>query len=244
MFSLQRSQDLSRQNKQTTALTQLQMKANLYAINKRRSSFNLPVRPAHCSPPPFLYLLLQSTHSSHPPCVLPYLSPCCVLLGWAQRQGKLTDASIIHRSPLLFCFFPLAFSAVLCVFKVPYQSLYGGEFGDGKMRCSGWSFWCVCSQTSVLKGEEENEIGAELLCVPLTHLLFDIIQRGLLRKDFLFSVSHRVVPEHGLSFSPSVFYPALSGSSKVIVLMSNFSLCIQAQSQSVSVFLACIVSPS
>lgn len=69
---------LIKANKQTTALTQLQMKANLYTINKRRSSFNLPVRPAHCSPPPFLSS--SSTHPPTPPTLpcAPYLSPCCV----------------------------------------------------------------------------------------------------------------------------------------------------------------------
>lgn len=50
-------------NKQTTAQRQPQMKADLYLINKRRSSFNLPVCPARCrsTPPSF-----TSTHLLHP----------------------------------------------------------------------------------------------------------------------------------------------------------------------------------
>lgn len=91
-------------NKQTTALRQPQMKADLYPIDKRRSSFNLPVCPARCrsTPPP-----LTSTHSSLP--LLP-ISALAVLLGWAQRQGKPTDASIIRRSALLSLLLCLAFS--------------------------------------------------------------------------------------------------------------------------------------
>lgn len=90
---------LIKANKQTTALRQLQMKANLYTINKRRSSFNLPMRPAHCSPPPFFST--SSTHPLLPPSRVLPISVLAVLLGWAQRQGKLTDALIIHRSPFL-----------------------------------------------------------------------------------------------------------------------------------------------
>lgn len=99
-------------NKQTPALRQLQMRANLYTINKRRSSFNLPLHLALCSPPPFF--LPSSSASSllpNPPfCVLP-ISVLAALLGWAQRQGKLTDASIIHRSPLL----SLSLSVCVCL---------------------------------------------------------------------------------------------------------------------------------
>lgn len=92
---------LIKANKQTTALRQLQMKANLYTINKRRSAFNLPVRPAHCSPPPFLSSSSSSSHSSHPPACS--LSQSLLLCCWAGLKGreKRTDASIIHRSPRL-----------------------------------------------------------------------------------------------------------------------------------------------
>lgn len=81
-------------NKQTTALRQPQMKANLYAINKRRSSFNLPVHPARCSTPPSLP---PSSASPPPPtlsyypsppllpaCSLSQSLPCC----WAGLKGK------------------------------------------------------------------------------------------------------------------------------------------------------------
>ncbi len=132
---------LIKANKQTTALRQLQMKANLYTINKRRSSFNLPVRPAHCSPPPFLstsiLLHLLLLHLLLPPTRVLPISVLAVLLGWAQRQGKLTDASIIHRSPLLSLSLCLFFSGflcrALCVFRVRVKSLQRGEFGDEKM---------------------------------------------------------------------------------------------------------------
>lgn len=83
-------------NKQTTALRQPQMKADLYPINKRRRSFNLPVSgtlPQHS------FHLHPPTHPLTPPSLLP-ISALAVLLGWAQRQGKPTDASIIHRSAL------------------------------------------------------------------------------------------------------------------------------------------------
>lgn len=121
-------------NKQTTTLRQLQMKANLCTINKRRSSFNLPVRPAHCSPPPFLSSSIPCVSYTHPLLPPPYpvlpISVLAVLLGRAQRQGKLTDASIIHRSPLL--------SPSLCALWISLQrseylpalcqSLHRGQF--------------------------------------------------------------------------------------------------------------------
>lgn len=81
-------------NKQTTALRQPQMKANLYAINKRRSSFNLPVRPARCNTPPSLppssASLPSPTPSYLPP---PPLLPACslsqsLLCCWAGLKGK------------------------------------------------------------------------------------------------------------------------------------------------------------
>lgn len=69
--SLRKITRLINANKQTTALRQPQMKANLYAINKRRSSFNLPVCPARCSTPPSSPPSSASpsppTYSSHPP---------------------------------------------------------------------------------------------------------------------------------------------------------------------------------
>lgn len=114
MFSLCKITRLIKANKQTTALRQLQMKANLYTINSRRSSFNLPLRPAHCSPPP---LATSPPFTPPSPVGAPYLRPALVLLGWAQRQGKLTDASIIHRSPLLsfsLSVYSFARSASLC----------------------------------------------------------------------------------------------------------------------------------
>lgn len=117
---------LIKANKQTTALRQLQMKANLYTINKRRSSFNLPVRPACCSPPPFLstsiLCLSSSTHPLLPPSRVLPISVLAVLLGWAQRQGKLTDASIIHRSPLLSLSLCLFCSGFLCSARCSYRA--------------------------------------------------------------------------------------------------------------------------
>lgn len=79
-------------NKQTTALRQPQMKANLYAINRGRSSFNLPVRPARCCcccstpPPPPSFTACPppplppptSSPSSSIRLRAPYLSPCRV----------------------------------------------------------------------------------------------------------------------------------------------------------------------
>lgn len=72
-------------NKQTTALRQPQMKANLYAINRGRSSFNLPVHPAHCccsTPPPFFTAVLcipcPHLHLLLTRLPAPYLSPCRV----------------------------------------------------------------------------------------------------------------------------------------------------------------------
>lgn len=113
------------QDKQTPALRQLQMKANLYTINKRRTSVNLPLRPAYFSAPPLFSLsilcLSPTTTHTHPPthpplsCVLP-ISDLAVLLGWAQRQGKLTDASIIHRSPILSLALSLSLSLSLSLF--------------------------------------------------------------------------------------------------------------------------------
>lgn len=95
---------LIKANKQTTALRQLQMKANLYTINRRRSSFNL----AHTA------VLLPSPRLSSCVCSLSASSLCC----WAglKGKGKLTDASIIHRSPLLSLSLSLVLPAVLhCV---------------------------------------------------------------------------------------------------------------------------------
>lgn len=133
---------LIKANKQTTALRQLQMKANLYTINKRRSSFNLPVRPAHCSPPPFFStsILVPLLPPSR---VLP-ISVLAVLLGWAQRQGKLTDASIIHRSPLLSL--SLSVFLRLSLQRSVYlqglcQSLQRGEFWGWKNVLLGIVFW-------------------------------------------------------------------------------------------------------
>lgn len=96
-------------------------------------------------PPP----LPPSSASPVPPplpssaCVLPILV-LAVLLGRAQRQGKLTDASIIHRSPPLSLCLPLVFpphllllllpSAVLCVFTGP-------EMPSGS-RMEGWGDCC------------------------------------------------------------------------------------------------------
>lgn len=82
---------LIKANKQTTALRQQQMRANLYTINKRRSSFNHPLHPAHCSPPPLFFFICLSS-SNHPPtppalpfaCSLSQSSPCC----WAGLKGK------------------------------------------------------------------------------------------------------------------------------------------------------------
>lgn len=123
-------------NKQT-AQRRPQMKANLYTINRGRSSFNLPMRPARCcsTPPPSFTSVLclfcpprfPSAPRLLPPlaCVLP-ISALAVLLGWAQRQGKLTDASIIHRSPplsLSFLFSPSPSTSLpplcsaLCIFR-------------------------------------------------------------------------------------------------------------------------------
>lgn len=72
-------------NKQTTALRQPQMKANLYAINRGRSAFNLPVRPARCccTPPPSSCRPLPLLPPPLPPPLFtrlcaPYLSPCRV----------------------------------------------------------------------------------------------------------------------------------------------------------------------
>lgn len=126
-------------NKQTTALRQLQMKANLYAINKRRSSFNLPVRPARCSTPPSLPPSSASSPSptpSPPARVLP-ISVLAVLLGRAQRQGKLTDASIIHRSPLLSLFLSLApppFRSAPCIYRPCVRAF--GEESSGLGSCA------------------------------------------------------------------------------------------------------------
>lgn len=102
-------------NKQT-ALRQPQMKANLYAINRGRSSFNLPVRPARCccsTPPPLPPSSASPAPSLSSSSLTAFVLPISVLtalLGWAQRQGKLTDASIIHRSPPLSLCLSLVFS--------------------------------------------------------------------------------------------------------------------------------------
>lgn len=85
-------------NKQTTALRQPQMKANLYAINRGRSSFNLPARPARCRcstpppPPSFTAVLCLSCPPPRlplppprpPACSLSQSLPCC----WAGLKGK------------------------------------------------------------------------------------------------------------------------------------------------------------
>lgn len=137
---------LIKANKQTTTLRQLQMKANLYTINKRRSSFNLPVRPAHCSPPPFLsssILCFSYTHPLLPPYPVLPISVLAVLLGRAQRQGKLTDASIIHRSPLLspslsvFLWLSLQRSEYLHCVKVFTEESSGWRFGVIDIKGSG-----------------------------------------------------------------------------------------------------------
>lgn len=159
-------------NKQTTALRQPQMKANLYAINKRRSSFNLLVCPARCSTPPSLP---PSSASPSPPTpspparVLP-ISVLAVLLGRAQRQGKLTDASIIHRSPLLSLFFslaPLPSSPQCSVYlQALCQSLWGGEFRVGKLCCSRSSLGVIGRKGEVLKRKEGSKapVLASSLC--------------------------------------------------------------------------------
>lgn len=137
-------------NKQTTALRQLQMKANLYTINKRRSSFNLPVCPACCSTPPFLPPSSASppppTYSSHPPvCSLSQSLLCC----WAGLKGKenwLTHRLFIDHpfflslSVLFFFWLSLQCSVYL---QALCQSLQGGELGDGKICCSGLSFGVI-----------------------------------------------------------------------------------------------------
>lgn len=169
MFSVQDHKPY--QCKQTTALRQPQMKANLYAINRGRSSFNLRVRPACCccccSTPPCSFTAVLCLFC--PLLFLPFLacvltiSVLTVLLGRAQRQGKLTDASIIHRSPPLSLCLSLVFSPpspsatlpplckALCIHRHS-ECLQGGEwrvgtndvpmdgYKDGRMDCvdDGW----------------------------------------------------------------------------------------------------------
>lgn len=134
-------------NKQTTALRQPQMKADLYPINKRRRSFNLPVSgtlPQHSS--------FTSTHPPTPPSLLP-ISALAVLLGWAQRQGKPTDSSIIHRSALP--------SPLLCFPSFP-RILGPGK--PSRRRALERSFGAL--------GNKRRK--RRLLSVPLTHLLFPL----------------------------------------------------------------------
>lgn len=118
---------LIKANKQTTALRQLQMKANLYTINRRRSSFNL-THTAALLPSPCL--------SSS--CSLSASSPCC----WAglKGKGKLTDASIIHRSPLLSLFLSLALPAVLHCVRLSKNRVWGyiGWLLRIALWCQGW----------------------------------------------------------------------------------------------------------
>lgn len=137
-------------NKQTTALRQLQMKANLYTINKRRSSFNLPVCPACCSTPPFLPPSSASppppTYSSHPPvCSLSQSLLCC----WAGLKGKenwLTHRLFIDHpfflSLSLCLVFFLTFSAVLCVFTGPVSKSSGRRVRGWKNVLLWIEFWC------------------------------------------------------------------------------------------------------
>lgn len=91
---------LIKTNKQTTAIRQLQMKANLYTINRRRSSFNLPLCPGRCSPLSFFILpfslhplpAYSSVHPLYPPtgpsiAPPPFFSPSCVAgLGSKARE--------------------------------------------------------------------------------------------------------------------------------------------------------------
>lgn len=116
--------------------------------------------------PPVLRLPCPLLPPPPPPpsaCVLP-ISVLAVLLGRAQRQGKLTDASIIHRSPplsrcLSLVFFPphppLLFlpSAVLRVFTGPGVS--SGRRVEGWDECcpSGWKDgWMACMDDGWING--------------------------------------------------------------------------------------------
>lgn len=133
------------------------------------------------------------------------------------------------------------------------QSLQGGEFWDGKM-C-----WVGLAGCGAVKRENKSETGDNLLSVPLTCLLLDLLhlplhvskERSTIASS-VYSVSCRLVYEHGSTLSFSIilyasFYP-LSGSAKVIVQPSNTSLCIQAPSQPASicvcVCLLCVYSLS
>lgn len=109
-------------NKQTGAQRQPQTNADLYLINKRRSSFNLPVCPARCrsTPPSFTSTHL---HPSLPPSRSPSQPlPCC----WAGLRGK--ENCLTHR---LFIDQPLFLSSSVLRFLQLFLRSVGSVYRAG-----------------------------------------------------------------------------------------------------------------
>lgn len=129
-------------NKQTTVQRQPQMKANLYLIDKRRSSFNLPVCPARCRSTPPSFTSTHLLHPSLPPSrSLSQPLPCC----WAGLRGR--ENRLTHR---LFIDQPLFYpsSYVLCFLRIFLCSIgsvyWAGE--PSQRRNRGWSFRVISSE--------------------------------------------------------------------------------------------------
>lgn len=152
---------LIKANKQTTALRQLQMKANLYTINKRRSSFNLPMRPAHCSPPPFFST--SSTHPLlHPPVCSLSQSLLCCWAGLKDKENWLTHWLFIDHPFFLSLY--LLFSGflcnALCVYRACVKVFREESLGMEKCAARDWVLVWLAGRGVVIRESRKRRLAS------------------------------------------------------------------------------------